>query len=267
MLQVRDASVYFSSRDGKPVHALDRVSLDIPQGAMVVALGTSGCGKSTLLNAMAGFLPLSSGSITLDGKPVLAPGADRGVVFQKDTLLPWKSVLDNVALGLKFAGISRQERNERAHALLELVGLQDFARSAPYELSGGMRQRVGLARALAPDPAILLMDEPFGALDSMTREQMQEMLVEIWERTGKQIFFITHSIDEALFLGTQLVVMSPRPGRIVARFDLEFVKAYVQNRNARAIKTSRVFAELREEIRTIVHHAEPSGLTRALAPV
>jgi len=150
MLKVDNASVFFAARTGQAVQALDRVSLDIPNGGFVVALGTSGCGKSTLLNAMAGFLPLSSGSITLDGAPVSKPGAERGVVFQKDTLLPWKSVLDNVSLGLQFAGMPRKERDARAHELLRLVGLQDFAESQPYELSGGMRQRVGLARALAP---------------------------------------------------------------------------------------------------------------------
>jgi taurine transport system ATP-binding protein len=257
VLKVDNASVFFTAGDGRAVHALDRVNLEIPERAMVVALGTSGCGKSTLLNAMAGFLPLSEGSITLNGTPDEGPGADRGVVFQKDTLLPWSSVLDNVALGLKFAGISLNERHDRARELLQLVGLADFAQSVPHELSGGMRQRVGLARALATDPAILLMDEPFGALDSMTREQMQELLVSVWERTGKQIFFITHSIDEALFLGTQLIVMSPRPGRIVARFDLDFVRTFARDRNARAIKTLPAFAQLREEIRSIVHQTEP----------
>jgi taurine transport system ATP-binding protein len=256
MLRVDKASVYFAARDGRPVHALDRVSLDIPAGAFVVALGTSGCGKSTLLNAMAGFLPLSSGSITLNDRPVEGPGAERGVVFQKDALLPWKTVAENVALGLKFAGVRRMKRRERAIELLRLVGLQEFADGAPYELSGGMRQRVGIARALAPDPAILLMDEPFGALDSMTREAMQELLVDVWARTGKQIFFITHSIEEALFLGTHLIVMSPRPGRIVARFDLGFVSAFARDRDARAIKTSPEFAELREQIRAIVHQGE-----------
>jgi taurine transport system ATP-binding protein len=258
MLRVDKASLYFASRDGRPVHALDRVSLDIPERALVVALGTSGCGKSTLLNAMAGFLPLSSGSITLNGHAVEGPGAERGVVFQKDTLLPWKSVAENVALGLKFAGVGRAERRDRALELLRLVGLEDFADAAPYELSGGMRQRVGIARALAPDPAILLMDEPFGALDSMTREQMQELLVSVWARTGKQIFFITHSIEEALFLGTQLIVMSPRPGRVVARYDLDFVETFARDRDARAVKTAPTFAGLREEIRAIVHQTEPN---------
>jgi len=256
VLRVDKASVYFSTREGRPIHALDSVSLDIGKGAFVVALGTSGCGKSTLLNAMAGFLPLSSGSITLNGHKVEAPGSERGVVFQKDTLLPWKSVAENVALGLKFAGMGRKERRERALDLLRLVGLQDFAEAAPYELSGGMRQRVGIARALAPDPAILLMDEPFGALDSMTREAMQELLVDVWARTCKQVFFITHSIEEALVLGTRVIVMSPRPGRIVARFDPTFVTAFARDRDATAIKTSPEFASLREQIRAIVHQSE-----------
>jgi len=260
MLKVENASVFFEARDGQAVQALDKVSLEIPNGGFVVALGTSGCGKSTLLNAMAGFLPLSDGHITLDGQPVSGPGAERGVVFQKDTLLPWKSVLDNVALGLHFAGVPRREREERAQELLRLVGLQDFAQAAPYELSGGMRQRVGLARALAPDPKILLMDEPFGALDSMTREQMQELLVSVWERTGKQVFFITHSIEESLFLGTEVIVMSPRPGRIVARFDVDFVRSFARDRDAKAIKTLPAFAALREEIRSIVHQTEDQEL-------
>ena len=256
MLSIDKASVWFAARDKRLVHALDRVSLDIPDGGFVVALGTSGCGKSTLLNAMAGFLPLSEGTITLNRRPIVGPGRDRGVVFQKDTLLPWKNVAENVALGLKFAGIGRRERRERALELLRLVGLQDFTDAAPYELSGGMRQRVGIARALASDPDILLMDEPFGALDSMTREAMQELLVDVWARTGKQVFFITHSIEEALFLGTQLIVMSPRPGRIVARYDLEHVRRFVVERDARAIKTDPDFAALREQVRDVVHETE-----------
>lgn len=256
MLSVDHASVFFSARNGQTVHALDRVSIHIPQGGFVVALGSSGCGKSTLLNAIAGFLPLSEGSITLDGRPIVAPGADRGVVFQKDTLLPWKNVLDNVALGLEFAGMGQKERREKSLELLKLVGLQDFARSFPYELSGGMRQRVGIARALAPSPDILLMDEPFGALDSLTREQMQELLVSVWHSTGKRIFFITHSIEEALFLGTEVIVMSPRPGRIVARFELDFVRRLAAGQDSRTIKSLPEFAALREEIRDIIHSPE-----------
>ncbi len=256
MLQVDHASVFFAARDGRTVHALDRVSFQIPERGIVVALGASGCGKSTLLNAIAGFLPLSEGTITLDGRPVSGPGSDRGVVFQKDSLLPWKSVLDNVALGLQFAGLGRRERHERASELLRLVGLTDFANASPYELSGGMRQRVGIARALATDPDILLMDEPFGALDSLTREQMQELLVSVWARTNKRIFFITHSIEEALFLGTEVLVMSPRPGRVVARFNLDFVHRLAASGDARSILTSPEFAELREEIRAILHNAD-----------
>ncbi|MGR9299742.1 taurine ABC transporter ATP-binding protein (plasmid) [Rhizobium leguminosarum] len=256
MLKVDHASVFFAARDGRTVHALDRVSFDIPERGFVVALGASGCGKSTLLNAIAGFLPLSDGRITLDGRAVEKPGADRGVVFQKDSLLPWKSVVDNVALGLKFAGVKRKERETRALELLRLVGLDEFASAFPYELSGGMRQRVGIARALATNPDILLMDEPFGALDSLTREQMQELLVSIWDKTAKKIFFITHSIEEALFLGTQVLVMSPRPGRVVARFDLDFVRRFAETGDARSIKASPQFAELREEIRAILHSTE-----------
>jgi len=182
------------------------------------------------------------------------------VVFQKDSLLPWKSALDNVALGLQFAGVPRTVRRARALELLGLVGLQDFAHAMPHELSGGMRQRVGIARALAPDPAILLMDEPFGSLDSLTREQMQELLVSVWSRTGKRIFFITHSIEEALVLGTQLVVMSPRPGRVVARFDLDFVHTLGQGGSPLGVKTSPEFARLQAHIRTLVHRTV-DGLT------
>jgi taurine transport system ATP-binding protein len=256
MLKVDHASVHFAARDGRTVHALDRVSFDIPDEGFVVALGASGCGKSTLLNAIAGFLLLSEGSITLNGRPVTGPGADRGVVFQKDALLPWKSVADNVALGLKFAGVGRRERQERVEDLLRLVGLADFGKAAPYELSGGMRQRVGIARALATDPAILLMDEPFGALDSLTREHMQELLISVWSRTAKKVFFITHSIEEALLLGTQVLVMSPRPGRVVKRFDVDFVRRFVEGGDARPIKTAPEFVELREEIRAILHEGE-----------
>ena len=256
-IQLDHVSKWFF-KNGKRFTAVDDVSTDIPQGAFITLVGPSGCGKTTIFNMIAGFAQPDRGSVVCNGRAVTAPNIGIGYMTQKDALLPWRSVAENVALGLKFAGTGRKERRERALELLRLVGLQDFADAAPYELSGGMRQRVGIARALAPDPAILLMDEPFGALDSMTREQMQELLVDVWSRTGKQIFFITHSIEEALFLGTQVIVMSPRPGRIVKRYDLEFVSAFARDRDARAIKTAPQFAALREEIRAVVHQSEPT---------
>lgn len=264
-LTVEHASVTYRGRSGGIVEALADVSLSIPDGAFVVALGASGCGKTTLLNAMAGFLTLSQGSVTLDGERVRGPGPDRGVVFQKDTLYPWLSVRENVAFGLKLQGVDRRTREHRADELLSLVGLEGFAKAAPYELSGGMRQRVSLARALAPDPKVLLMDEPLGALDSLTRETMQELIVEIWARTKKRVFFITHSIEEALFLGTEVIVMSSRPGRIVDRYPLDFVHRFAATGEARAVKADPHFIALREEIRDLIHETGSQEHGRPLA--
>lgn len=263
MLSIRNVSVEFNAADGTSVQALDHVSFDIPADAIVVALGASGCGKSTLLNAIAGFQPVTGGEIFIDGRPVAGPGGDRGVVFQKDTLLPWANVIDNVALGLRYAGISKAERYRRARQLLGLVGLSDFEGKHPYELSGGMRQRVGIARALATDPKILLMDEPFGALDSFTRETMQQLLAKVWAETRKQIFFITHSIEEALTLGTHILVMSPRPGRVVARYEADFVRRFAATGDIGPIQADPEFVALREEIRALIHRPALQGNRRA----
>ncbi len=258
-LQLNDASVVFPSPKGRVqgvVQALRGVDLSIGEGDFVVALGASGCGKSTLLNLIAGFLAPSSGEILLDGAPITGPGADRSVVFQKHALLPWLNVRDNVAFGLKLQGRPEAERYKVADRFIELLGLKDFQGSAVYTLSGGMQQRVGIARALTCDPKILLMDEPLGALDALTREKAQELILRIWKDTEKSVFFITHSVEEALFMGTHLIVMSPRPGRIAHRFELPFSRQFLDGKPARAVKASADFIALREEVLGIIFRDE-----------
>lgn len=228
--------------------ALSEVSLELPAHGLVVALGPSGCGKTTLLNVMAGFIHPTSGQVSLDGRAVTGPSAERGVVFQDHALLPWLSVQDNVAFPLRLQGVTTKERQQRAAESLALVGLAGYERKAIWQLSGGQKQRVGLARALTANPRVLLLDEPFAALDPFTREQMQELLLQIWQKTGKQIFMITHDLEEAVFLASELILLSPRPGRIVERQTLGFAHQYLQGATARQVKSGPDFIRIREQV-------------------
>ncbi len=256
-LQVKGVSLVFPGRrPGEAVHALENIDLTIRGGEFVVALGASGCGKTTLLNLMAGFISPSRGEILLGGKRIVGPGSDRGVVFQKHALLPWLSVVENAEFGLKLQGVPPEKRREIAAKNLALVGLEDFHNHPIYQLSGGMQQRVGIARALTCDPAMLLMDEPMASLDALARETTQELLLDVWNKTHKTIFFITHSVEEALFLATRLVVMSPRPGRITHTYDLTFQKQYLQGGNARAVKSDPEFIRIREIVLGIIYGDE-----------
>ena len=220
-IEIVDTNITFG-HGAKAFEAVQDVSITVQPGEFLCLLGPSGCGKSTLLGALAGHLKPSKGSIRLDGETIDGPHPDRGLVFQQHTLFPWKKVLQNVAFGLKMKGVSRAEREDRAREILELVGLKGFENHYPSQLSGGMKQRVEIARVLINHPRVMLMDEPFGALDAQTRLMMQELLLEVWARIKTTIVFITHDIEEALFLADRILVMSPRPGRIVEELLIDF---------------------------------------------
>jgi NitT/TauT family transport system ATP-binding protein len=218
-VEVHELGIEFEAR-AEVVEAVRKVSLQVRPGEFVSLIGPSGCGKSTLLNVVAGFLQATTGEVRLDGQPVLEPGADRGVVFQQYSLFPWMSVRRNVEFGLRMKGVAASEREAQARTLLGLAGLLAFENHYPDQLSGGMKQRVGIVRALATGPQVLLMDEPFGALDSQTRVVMQEILTNMWQRLRLSVLFVTHDIEEAVFLSDRIYVMTARPGRIKAELEV-----------------------------------------------
>jgi ABC-type nitrate/sulfonate/bicarbonate transport system ATPase subunit len=243
-LKIDQVSRTFPARQGNaPTRALEPTTLDVANNDFVTILGPSGCGKSTLLRIIAGLDRPTSGRVVLDGYEVKGPGADRGMVFQSYTLFPWLTVRENISFGLRERGVSEAERGRIADGFIQRVGLSGFENHWPKQLSGGMQQRTAIARALANDPKILLLDEPFGALDNQTRVLMQEMLLGIWEREQKTVLFVTHDIEEAIFLGSRVIVMSARPGRIKTEIaiDLPHPRSY-------KIKTAPEFVRLKERL-------------------
>ncbi len=243
---VEGVSHTYRPAHGRTVLALSNVSLQVRPREFLALLGPSGCGKSTLLYLVGGFLPIVAGRIQVEGKPVTAPGPDRGIVFQHFALFPWKTVRGNILYGLERQGLPRPEREKRAQAFIDMVGLRGFEDSYPSQLSGGMKQRTAIARTLAFDPAILLMDEPFGALDAQTRALMQTELLSIWQRTPKTVIFVTHDVQEAVYLAERVAVMSARPGQIKAIVETKF------DRRDPGIQRSKEFVEKADEIWNLV---------------
>jgi len=254
----------FTLPDGSCVEALKNISININKGELVSILGPSGCGKTTLLNIIAGFLSPTSGQILLNANPITQPGAERGMVFQQGALFEWMNVRQNIAFGPAMQGRPAAQTKQQVDELLETVGLHGFGDKAVYELSGGMQQRVALARCLANSPDVILMDEPLGALDALTREKMQSLILKLWKDTGKTIILITHSVDEALLLGERVIVMAPRPGRIQKEYPLDFAEQAV-NTSIREVKKTDVFRQCREEILSMIWEMEEDIMGRPAA--
>lgn len=248
-------SMRFDLPNGDAVQALKDVSLDLQPGELLSVLGPSGCGKTTLLNIVAGFIAPTGGEIRLNGHKVTGPAAERGMVFQQGALFEWMSVRENVGFGPSMQGMAEKSKREIVDHLLNVVGLSEFKEKAVYELSGGMQQRVALARCLANEPDVILMDEPLGALDALTREKMQALVLKLWKETGKTIILITHSVEEALLLGERLLVMAPRPGRIHKEYRLPFAEIGV-DADLREVKKHPDYAPTREEILNMIWNME-----------
>lgn len=244
----------YISRQGA-VTALTDINLKISEGEFVCVVGPSGCGKSSLLYMIGGFLSTEIGEITVDGNPIVGPGIDRGIVFQQYALFPWLTVEENIAYGLKSNGVPRLRRKAIVDNFTQMVGLAEFKKRYPRELSGGMQQRVALARTLAYDPKILLLDEPFGALDAQTRETMQDELLNIWKSTKKTVLMVTHDVDEAVYLSQRVLVMSNQPGRIVKEFIIDIDR----NRDREETMLSEQFGDLRNEVWLAVRQQISSG--------
>lgn len=254
-LSLRDVTVQY----GNAPPVIENLSLSIGARDFVTVLGPSGSGKTTLLKLAAGFLQPSSGQVSVDGERITGPGADRGVVFQDDALLPWFDALENTALSLRLRGVPAREYRPRAAAVLARLGLAGFERRRVWELSGGQRQRVGLARALMAEPHFLLMDEPFGALDALTRAQMHEIVLDLWQRIQPGILFITHDVEEALLLGTRLVVLAARPGRVAQEFHVDFGARLAGGETLRAVRSDPAFVDLRERVLDLVFEREAAA--------
>ncbi len=249
LLEIKGVSKQFFA-DGKEMEALHDINLSIRESEFVCFIGPSGCGKTTLLRIVAGLEAPTSGTITIDGDPIKGPSPERGMVFQEYSLFPWRTVLDNTVFGLELKGVARTEREKRGRQYLKMVGLEGFETRYPHELSGGMKQRVAIARALVNDPKALLMDEPFGALDAQTRNIMQYELLRIWEEEKKTVVFVTHSVDEAIYLADTIVIMSARPGRIKDVIEIPLPRP--RNRTSTEVNRirDRILCDLHSEIAT-----------------